>query len=120
MKRFFLVFLTMALAYSVLAENKQTVWVDGQPVGKAVKQITFDGDDVVLTFVDESTQQGDMSLVSISFAYDDITGISQAEVTHPATLHGKVFNLNGQLVGITTKELGKGVYIVNGKKMIVK
>ena len=120
MKRFFWVFFAMALASSAVAENKQTICVGGQPVGKVVKQITFDGDEVVLTYTDESTQQEDMSLVSLSFVYDDVTGISQPEVVRPAVLQGKVFNLNGQLVGTTTAGLSKGIYIVNGKKMIVK
>ena len=120
MKRFFWLFFAMALVSSVVAENKQTVCVGGLPVGKVVKQITFEGDNVVLTYADESTQQEDMSLVSLSFVYGDVTGISQPEVVRPVVCQGKVFNLNGQFVGTTTVGLSKGIYIVNGKKWIVK
>lgn len=120
MKRLSFVFLAVALVSSVVAENKQTVWVGGQSVGKTVKQITFDGDNVLLTYTDESTQKEDMSLVRLSFVYGDATGISQAKVASPTILQGKVFNLNGQFVGTSTDGLGKGIYIVNGKKVIIK
>lgn len=33
---------------------------------------------------------------------------------------GKVYNLNGQYLGNDVKRLGKGIYVVNGKKYIVK
>ena len=33
---------------------------------------------------------------------------------------GKVYNLNGQFVGISLEGLAKGVYVMNGKKYIVK
>ena len=32
----------------------------------------------------------------------------------------KVYNLNGQYVGSTLSNLPKGVYIVNGHKLIIK
>lgn len=33
---------------------------------------------------------------------------------------GMVYNLNGQMIGNNTKDLDKGVYIMNGKKIVVK
>lgn len=35
-------------------------------------------------------------------------------------ISGKVYNLNGQYVGNNVKTLQKGIYVVNGKKIIVK
>lgn len=35
-------------------------------------------------------------------------------------INGKVYNLNGQYVGNNVKTLQKGIYVVNGKKIIVK
>ena len=61
----------------------------------------------------------DMSLVSLSFVYGESTGIGQVEQLKEA-LQGKVYNLNGQLVGNSVEGLSKGVYIVNGKKVIIK
>lgn len=37
-----------------------------------------------------------------------------------AVVYGKVYNLNGQYVGNDVKSLKKGVYVVNGRKFIVK
>lgn len=120
MNRFFLVLFAALLASSAMADNKQTVVIDGHGVDKTVKQITFNGDNVVLTFTDESTLTEDMSLVKMSFAYGPATGITSAEKTFPQALKGNVYNLNGQLVGTSTKGLGKGIYIVDGKKLIIK
>ena len=44
-------------------------------------------------------------------------------ITHPYMLTNKVmkaYNLNGQYVGSTLSDLPKGVYIVNGHKLIIK
>lgn len=120
MNRFFLILFAALLASSAMADNKQTIMVNGQGIDKTVKQITFDGDDVVLTFTDESTLVEDMSLVDMSFTYDPTSGILPVESVASQSLEGKVYNLNGQFVATTTQGLGKGIYIVNGKKWIVK
>jgi len=59
-----------------------------------------------------------MSLVTLSFTYQT-TGISQIEGIKQA-LQGKVYNHQGQYVGKSPKGLSKGVYIINGKKVIIK
>lgn len=54
----------------------------------------------------------------VSWIFDDeVTGISQIENTQPATVKNTVvYNLNGQRV----MNPAKGLYIVNGKKVIIK
>ena len=120
MNKFYFLLLAGLLSVNAFAENKQTVTIDGQAVGKTVKEITFDGDNVILSYSDNTSYTTkDMSLVSLAFTYDSTTGIDQVETTKKA-LQGKVFNLNGQYVGTSTEGLAKGVYIVNGKKVIIK
>lgn len=120
MNKFYFLLLAGLLSVNAFAENKQTVTIDGQAVGKTVKEITFDGDNVILSYSDNTSYTTkDMSLVSLAFTYDGTTGIDQVETTKKA-LQGKVFNLNGQYVGTSTEGLAKGVYIVNGKKVIIK
>lgn len=119
MNKFYFLLLAGLLSVNAFAENKQTVTIDGQAVGKTVKEITFDGDNVILSYSDNTSDTKDMSLVSLAFTYDGTTGIDQVETTKKA-LQGKVFNLNGQYVGTSTDGLAKGVYIVNGKKVIIK
>ena len=103
----------------VFANNKQTVKIDGNVSDKTVTEITFDGDNVTLNYADNSSETKDMSLVSLSFSYDFTTGINKIEEVKKS-LQGKVFNLNGQLVGNSLEGLSKGIYIVNGKKVIIK
>ena len=106
------------MSTAVMADNKQTVSIGGSQVGKPVKEITFDGDNVTLSYADGTDETKDMSLVKLSFAYIT-TGFSNIETSNKV-LAGKVFNLNGQLVGTSTQNLNKGIYIVKGKKVIIK
>lgn len=116
-KAYLLLFATM-LSMATFADNKQTVKIDGQVIDKTVTEITFDGDNVVLLYSDNTSDQADMSLVTLSFSYQT-TGISQIEDLKKA-LQGKVYDLQGQCVGTSLKGMSKGVYIVNGKKIIIK
>jgi hypothetical protein len=118
MKKAYLLLLAGMLSTAVFAGSKQTVKIDGQLIEKTISEITFDGDNVVLHYADNTSDQADMSLVTLSFTYQT-TGISQVEGIKKA-LQGKVYNLQGQFVGSSLQGLSKGVYIINGKKVIIK
>lgn len=118
MKKAYLLLLAGMLSTAVFAGSKQTVKIDGQLIEKTVSEITFDGDNVVLLYADNTSDQADMSLVALSFTYQT-TGISQVEDIKKA-LQGKVYNLQGQYVGSSLQGLSKGVYMINGKKVIIK
>ena len=118
MKKAYLLLLTGMLSTAVFAGSKQTVKIDGQVIDKTVTEITFDGDNVVLQYADNTSATEDMSRVTLSFSYTT-TGISQVEGIKKA-LQGKVYNLQGQCVGSSLQGLSKGVYIINGKKVIIK
>ena len=118
MKKAYLLLLAGMLSTAVFAGNKQTVTIEGQVIEKTISEITFDGDNVVLHYADNTSATEDMSLVTLSFSYTT-TGISQVEGIKKA-LQGKVYNLQGQCVGSSLQGLSKGVYIVNGKKVIIK
>lgn len=118
MKKAYLLLLAGMLSTAVFAGSKQTVKIDGQLIEKTVSEITFDGDNVVLQYADNTSDIRDMSLVTLSFTYQT-TGISQVEDIKKA-LRGKVYNLQGQYVGSSLQGLSKGVYIINGKKVIIK
>ena len=119
MKKTYLVLLAGMLSTVAYADNKQTVKIDGNVIDKVVTKITFEGDDVVLNYADNTSETKDMSLVTLSFSYSTTTGISQVEGIKQA-LQGKVYNLQGQCVGSSLQGLSKGVYIINGKKVIIK
>ena len=48
-----------------------------------------------------------------------IEAVSDASINVDGT-KGMVYNLNGQAIGYGYKDLNKGIYIVNGKKIVVK
>lgn len=118
MKKAYLLLLAGMLSTAVFAGSKQTVKIDGLLIEKTVSEITFDGDNVVLQYADNTSDIGDMSSVTLSFTYQT-TGISQVEGIKQA-LQGKVYNLQGQYVGSSLQGLSKGVYMINGKKVIIK
>lgn len=118
MKKAYLLLLAGMLSTAVFAGSKQTIKIDGQIIEKTVSEITFDGDNVVLQYADNTSDQADMSLVTLSFTYQT-TGISQVEDIKKA-LRGKFYNLQGQYVGSSLQGLSQGVYIINGKKVIIK
>ena len=103
MKKAYLLLLAGMLSTAVFAGSKQTVKIDGQLIEKTVSEITFDGDNVVLQYSDNTSNQADMSLVTLSFTYQT-TGISQIEDIKKA-LPGKVYILQGQYVGSSPKSL---------------
>lgn len=117
MKKTYLVLLACMLSTVAYADNKQTVKIDGNVIDKVVTEITFEGDDVVLNYADNTSETKDMSLVAFSFG--GTTGINHVEKT-TKTWNGKVYNLNGQLVGTSVERLSKGVYVINDQKLIVK
>ena len=118
MKKAYLLLLAGMLSTAVFAGSKQTVKIDGLLIEKTVSEITFDGDNVVLQYSDNTSDQADMLLVTLSFTYQT-TGISQVEDIKQA-LQGKVYTLQGQCVASSLQGLSKGVYIINGKKVIIK
>ena len=63
---------------------------------------------------------GSVSPLTLSFDDSGLTGIGN-EVTISVPLKSRIYNINGQLMNAgSTSELPKGIYIVNGKKFIVK
>lgn len=113
-------FLTLLLSVGTThAETEQSVVINGYAIDKFVNNLTFNGNNVTLHFEDNTSQTEDMALVNISFNYGSTTDIS-FENNHENTKLTKVYNLNGQYIGNSTNGLGKGIYIVNGKKTVIK
>lgn len=62
------------------AGNVQTVTINGEAVDKTVCQISFSGDNVVLTFSDGTHVTQEMSQVSITFSQTNDTATSALEI----------------------------------------
>ncbi len=105
-----------------MADNTQTVTVGGETIPGFVTQLTFSGDDVTLDFEGGSSKTYDMSDVNIALTYDSsgTTGINDFTADDVKAGNNRVYTISGQYVGNKVDGLKKGVYIVNGKKFIVK
>jgi len=123
---------------SMSANAKQTLTINGTEVDKTVVTMTFSGDDVVLTFSDDTDQTVDMSTVVISFssstsiAYtlktpvgsemniEGLTAGSEFEIydsTGKMVINSKA---NGTSANISLESLKNGVYILKAGDQIVK
>ena len=117
MKKVFFMACLLSCTAAAMADDVQKV-----NAAELVK-ITFNGDRMILHYKDGTTADvADMETVTIDFSDVPPTSVSErTAVTTKAGLEGKkVYNLNGQLVGDSAARLTKGVYIINGKKVVVK
>lgn len=108
----------VALPLAMWAGGGQTVSVDGTTVNKTVKEITFSGTDVELSFTDGTTLTADMTTVNIAFG--TATGVKAVDKDTQRPADDRIYSLSGQYMGKDKNKLPKGVYIVNGKKEIKK
>lgn len=102
------------------AKGEQTITINGLTIGKSAKKITFSGEKAMIVYADGSKQTENMGLIQFSFTYSTNGGIKKIETTGQKLVDTRVYNINGQYVGTTLNGLSKGVYIVNGKKVVVK
>lgn len=119
-KTFLCMFLMALLSGGTMyAETEQTVIINGTEIDKFVSNLTFNGNNVTLQFDDNTSQTEDMSKVSISLSYENTTGITNI-TSMDNSGKSKVYNLNGQYMGKDANALNKGMYIINGKKTVIK
>lgn len=116
MKKKLLYVSCMLLAVTnVAADNVQKI------DASRVKQITFSGTNVTIKYNDGTADlTTDMEAVTIDFS--KVTSVEERiAISKKEGLEGKpVYNLNGQLVGNSVARLSKGIYIIDGKKVIIK
>lgn len=118
--RLILVIILSACWVGLWAKGEQTITINGLTIGKSAKKITFSGEKAMIVYADGSKQTENMGLIQLSFTYSTNGGIKKIETTDQKLVDTRVYNLNGQYVGTTLNGLSKGVYIVNGKKVVVK
>ena len=118
--RLILVIILSACWIGLWAKGKQTITINGLTIGKNAKKITFSGEKAMIAYADGSKQTENMGLIQLSFTYSTNGGIKNIETTGQKLVDTRAYNLKGQYVGTTLNGLSKGVYIVNGKKVVVK
>lgn len=105
-------------ALAAQADSKVVTTINGTPETRELVRITFDGDNVVLNFSDDSSCLADMSEVTVTLTHEEQSAIDEimADPTKPTG----VYNLKGQRIADTPEGLKAGVYIVNGQKVLVR
>lgn len=108
---------------AALADTTITTTISGADTGKEAVSVAFAGNEATVTFADATTVTADMSLVSILLGQGNTpSAIGLVKAGGEATL--RVFTLDGKPLGAKSpqelRQLAKGVYVVNGKKMTIK
>ena len=113
MKKLFLMTLTLCLSLGAMADGEK---IDAS----TLSSITFEGDQVVLHYKDGTTSKVEMGTVTIDLS--TVTSLEERlAITEKAGIEGKnVYNLKGQLVGTSAARLEKGIYIIGGKKVVIR
>lgn len=100
------------------ADSKVTTIIDGREDARMLSKITFDGDNITLTFDDSTTLTSDMNLVSVTLDHTDANAVN--EIINDTSKPTGVYNLKGQRIADTPEGLKPGLYIANGQKILVK
>ena len=104
----------LIVALSAQAEGGQVVTINGKTVEKVVTRITFEGDNVVLTYTDETTETVDMSHVSIVFTVTDAVKALSNEPENAAITY---FDLSGRQLKDAPQQ---GGYLIKKGNTVVK
>jgi hypothetical protein len=91
--------------------------------GEELLSATLDGEDITPYIVDNvyiATADKNNAKLVVKFSGDDNTAIK--DISSGIKMKNAVYDLSGQLISINTdiNSLPKGIYIVSGKKVIVK
>ena len=113
MIRKILLFAALSVAASAMADQKQTVVIQGGKVDNTVRKIAFQGDNAVITFADGNTQTVDRSAFAVYISNINTTAIKGTTVGKNIT--GQRHKIGGVKVD---KPTHKGVYIKDGKKIV--
>lgn len=99
---------------------QQTLTVNKVTVERTVSEIRIDGNNAVLLFTDGSKLTADMRLVTLTMSYDEATGINEVKGVKGVkeVNDNSYYTLDG--IKLTVKPKQKGLYIINGKKVLNK
>lgn len=112
-----LIFLTCLLVSGLNAMADDIQKIDASKVSK----ITFNGDNVTIKYND-GTPDATFDMEAVTLEFSHTTGIAERQaLVKKAGLDGQpIYNLKGQVVGTNAAQLSKGVYVIGGKKVVIK
>lgn len=128
----------LLMGLSAQAEKKQTLTINGQTIEKVATRITIEGDNVIVTFGDQTTQTADMEQVKLSFApVSTAIGIIKEHVADVLNINGlepgtevEIYDAQGKKVMtaladdvraiLNTRSLKGGIYLLKANRQVVK
>ncbi len=115
MKKLFVMGCLLGLTLSAAADDQTKI------DASKVQRITFQGNQVVVKYND-GTPDATLDMDSVVILFSSTTGIEErTAIVKQAGLQGKkVYDLKGRLVGTDAARLKKGVYVIEGKKIVIK
>ena len=117
MKKLLLLSLLLLSVMNVVADDKQKL------DATKISEITFNGDDVIILFNDGTSKTYDMGATEpVTIDFSNMAGMNERlQLTQALGLEGKqVYDLKGRKAGKSAAALKKGVYVIEGKKIIIK
>lgn len=115
MKKILLLCSIMLMGLGMPASAEQAIDVS------QISKITFEGDNVIVTYKDGSTPSGTFDMSEIVLDFSNVTAAKRVEAARQFGIANKtIYNMQGQAVGNDISALTSGLYIVDGKKIIIK
>ena len=107
----------LLLCIVAFADNEPKNTIDGTKVQK----ITFNGDKMTVKY-NNGTADATYDMADVIISFDSTTSIEERiSIARKAGLEGKkIYTVKGQFVGNSVARLQPGVYVVDGKKILVK
>ncbi len=104
----------LVASMNIMADDVKTI--DAAKVSK----ITFSGDNVTIKYKD-GTPDLTVDMETVTLDFSNVTAIERVAIAKKKGLEGKaIYNMKGQLVGNSVANLSQGIYIINGKKVVIK
>ncbi len=137
-KLLILSFIAVLGVLPISAQAQQSLTINGEKVEKVVTKISFDGDNVILFFNDNTKQEADMGTVRLSFfTTTDIHGIEAFQLKNvvgnqitlgelPANTEVFIYDISGKMLlrtfdkTINVRSLKSGIYTLRAGNQIVK
>lgn len=129
-------------ASAATAVNGQIITINGETVDKVATELTFDGDNVILHYLDGTSQSADMTTVTISFdntngigsvrtfalknstdGFLDISGVDTGQTIRIYDMGGKMIataKASGSSTVMDIRNMQGGMYILRAGNDVVK
>lgn len=126
MKKIFSLATVLMLGLSAFADDFNLYYDSAEEKNNKIEtvsnmqKIVFENGNVVIMLKDgTSTSLPTEGMTRLFFSTETAVGIEEVEET-TASQKGEVYDLTGRKLNIDVNELPKGIYIIDGKKVLIK